>query len=202
MTWSVLEEMRDHYHRDIKKLRALSTRDLESAPALKSSKNSGEYSSIHRQIIFTATTLPSRGRQSVQAQLMRWVPKNTLFFDTDHTHQVISLAQMKFIDIRDSEEQKDGINTKFEQLTADLLSLRDSLSSDDSLQMEKSQLPKVLVFANTVTSAEEIFSHLERIAEERADIWWKGKLGKLHKQSSASAEEKEKTLRDFRTGSR
>ena len=204
MTWSVLEEMRDHYHRDIKKLRALSTRDLESAPALKSSsksENNGEYSSIHRQIIFTAATLPSRGRQSVQAQLMRWVPKNTLFFDTDHTHQVISLAQMKFIDIRDSEEQKDGINTKFEQLTADLLSLRDSLSSDDSLQMEKSQLPKVLVFANTVASAEEISSYLEKITEERADIWWKGKFGKLHKQSSASVEEKEKTLRDFRTGS-
>ena len=204
MTWSILEEMRKHYRNDVKNLRPLLTD--ESAPNLRRDTGNescdGGYSGIHRQIIFTAATLPSRGRQSVQAQLMRWVPKNTLFFNTDHTHQVISLAQMKFVDIQDGEQPKeDGIKTKFEQLAEDLLSLRDSLSTDSSLQIEQSQLPKVLVFANTVASAEEIFSYLKRTTEEQEDIWWKGKVGRLHKLSSVNTEEKEKTLCDFRTGS-
>ena len=206
MTWSILEEMRNHYHNDVKNLQISSTN--EGAPTLGSDtyteneSSSDAYSSIHRQIIFTAATLPSRGRQSVQVQLMRWVPKNTLFFNTDHTHQVISLAQMKFIDVHSGNQllKDDGVKTKFEQLTEDLLSLRDSLSTDSSSQSDQNQLPKVLIFVNTVASAEEIFSHLERTIKEREGIWWKGRVGKLHKLSSVSTEEKEKTLQDFRTG--
>lgn len=198
MTWSILEEMRNHYRSDVKNL--CTTLTDEGATNLKSDavNNDNNYFGVHRQIIFTAATLPSRGRQSIQAQLMRWVPKNTLFFNTDHTHQVISLAQMKFVDVENGEEPKNAVNNKFQQLAEDLLCLRDNLSNGDSKQ---SQLPKVLVFANTVASVEEIFSYLERITEERAYIWWKGKIGKLHKQSSASAKEKERTLHDFRTGS-
>ena len=206
MTWSILEEMRNHYHNDVKNLQISSTNEgastLGSDTYTENESSSDAYSSIHRQIIFTAATLPSRGRQSVQVQLMRWVPKNTLFFNTDHTHQVISLAQMKFIDVHSGNQllKDDGVKTKFEQLTEDLLSLRDSLSTDSSSQSEQNQLPKVLIFANTVASAEEVFSHLERTIKEREGIWWKGRVGKLHKLSSVSTEEKEKTLQDFRTG--
>ena len=215
MTWSILEEMRNHYRNGVRNLRRRPLLTDEGAPSnLRSSTvtvNQGSsddgaaYSGVHRQIIFTAATLPSRGRESVQAQLMRWVPKNTLFFNTDHTHQVISLAQMKFVDVRDQEQPKedDGAVTKFEQLIEDLLNLRSSSSIDNSSQIESNHLPKVLVFANTVASAEEIFSYLERTTLERGeDVWWMGKIGKLHKLSSASTEEKEKTLRDFRNGSR
>ena len=130
---------------------------------------------------------------------MRWVPKNTLFFNTDHTHQVISLAQMKFVDVRDREQPKedDGAMTKLEQLIEDLLGLRNSSSTDNSLQIKLNHLPKVLVFANMVASADEIFSYLERTTiEHREDVWWMGKIGKLHKLSSVSTEEKEKTLRE------
>ena len=216
MTWSILEEMRNHYRNDVRNLQrrplltdegAPNNNDLRSNTVTVnqgSSDDSAAYSGVHRQIIFTAATLPSRGRESVQAQLMRWVPKNTLFFNTDHTHQVISLARMKFVDVRDREQPKedDGAVTKFEQLIEDLLSLRNSSSIDDSSQIESIQLPKVLVFANTVASAEEIFSYLERTTLERGEgVWWMGKIGKLHKLSSASTEEKEKTLRDFRNGS-
>ena len=194
MTWSILEEMRNHYHNDVKNLQISSTN--EGAPTLGSDtyteneSSSDAYSSIHRQIIFTAATLPSRGRQSVQVQLMRWVPKNTLFFNTDHTHQVISLAQMKFIDIHSGDQllKDDGVKTKFEQLTEDLLSLRDSLSTDSSSQSDQNRLPKVLIFANTVASAKEIFSHLERTIKEREGIWWRRRVGKLHKLSNVSTE--------------
>ena len=114
---------------------------------------------------------------------------------------MISLAQMKFVDVQNGEEPRDtGIKTKFQQLAEDLLSLRNSFSNDDSLKTKQGQLPKVLIFANTVASAEEIFSYLERTTKELKDIWWKGNIGKLHK-GSASAKEKERTLRDFRTGS-
>jgi ATP-dependent RNA helicase DDX47/RRP3 len=208
MTWSILEEMRNHFRNDVRNLRRPLLTN-EGDPNLRLSNtitDDSAYSGVHRQTIFTAATLPSRGRQSVQAQLMRWVPKNTLFFNTDHTHQVISLAQMKFVDVRDSlrEQPKEdgGAKTKFEQLTEDLLSLRDTSSTDDSSQIESNQLPKVLVFANTVASAEEVFSYLERTTVEREDnIWWMGKIGKLHKLSSVSTEEKERTLGDFRSGS-
>ena len=204
MTWSILEEMRNLYLNDIQNLRPSSTNEGATNLRLDAgNKNSDDgYSGIHRQIIFTAATLPSRGRQSVQAQLMRWVPKNTLFFNTDHTHQVISLAQIKFVDIQDREQpKKDGVKTKFEQLTEDLVSLTDGLPADSSSQIEQTQLSKVLIFANTVASADEIFSYLKTTTEEQKGIWWKGKVGKLHKLSSENTEEKEETLRDFRTGS-
>ena len=74
------------------------------------------------------------------------------------------------------------------------------MSIDTSSESEHNQLPKVLIFANTVASAEEIFSHLERTIKEREGIWWKGRFGKLQKLSSVSTEEKEKTLQRFRTG--
>ena len=209
MTWNILEEMRRLYHNDVKSLHnpaPVVAREVSSSTAsdeTECSRQSCETASIHRQIIFTAATLPSRGRKSVQGQLLRWVPKDTLFFDTDQTHQVIPLAQLRFVDIRANEGlQNDGLNTRFEQLVEDLLSLRGNLCTADGSHQEEQDgdLPKVLLFANTVSSAEEIFSHLEKFAAERADIWWGGKLGRLHKMSNVDPEEKERTLHDFRAG--
>ena len=200
MTWNILEVMRQLYHSDMKKSHRLPTTQKRSV-STKCGEDESSHSTIHRQIIFTAATLPSGGPQSVHAQLMRWVPKNTLFYDTDITHQVIPMAQMRFIDIWRTEGLKDEMSAKFEQLTIDLLSLRDNLSIDNTSQNKaRPSLPKILLFANTVASAEEVFSYLEKVAEERTDVWWKGKVGKLHKQSSVNPEEKEKTLSDFRTG--
>ena len=208
MTWNILEEMRHLYHSDVKNCHnpvpSTGERSALDAGDKVDKNNHHLQPSIHRQVIFTAATLPSRGPQSVQAQLQRWVPKNTLFFNTIQTHQVIPLARMKFLNVKTSNEcsSNSGINIKFEQLVEDLLTLSESeLDANTSSQKIEGQLPKVLLFANTVTSAEEIFSYLERFAEDGTDVWWKGKVGKLHKQSSMNAEEKEKTLCDFKTGS-
>ena len=107
---------------------------------------------------------------------------------------MISLAQMKFVDVRDREQPKedDGAMTKFEQLIEDLLGLRNSSSTDNSLQIKLNHLPKVLVFANMVASADKIFSYLERTTIEHGeltDVWWMGRIGKLHKLNSVSTEE-------------
>ena len=214
MTWNILEEMRRYYHSDVKSLKnhfLAAPRDKSAPESDVADKFRGtemsDCSPIHRQIIFSAATLPSRGRQSVRAQLMRWVPKDTLFFDTARTHQIVPLAQMRFIKVQSGDLEETtayGLNTKLEQLSKDLMTIGESVSHDNNISSSTNeaeiQLPKVLIFTNTVASAEEIFTHLERIAENQADVWWKAKIGRLHKQSSVNAEEKERTLHDFRTG--
>ena len=204
MTWNLLKEMRHHYNNDVKLLHNLSRLTGEISTNYSEAESAdhlcGTY--VHRQILFTAATLPSCGTKSVQAQLVRWVPKNTLFFTTEHTHQVIHLARLQFVDIKTTEDRvNDSLKTRFDQLIEDLLDVKENVSTiERSCQTEDTRLPKVILFANTVTSAEEIFNHLEQIAAEQTDIWWKGRIGRLHKQSSVNGEEKERTLRDFRSG--
>lgn len=203
MTWNLLKEMRRHYLKDIKSLHNPSQMIRErSTNTTTESTDHLCATNVHRQILFAAATLPSRGPESVQGQLARWLPKDTLFFTTEQTHQVIRLAQLQFVDILSIQDvPNDSLKSKFDQLIEDLLNLKQILSSTDgSCQTEDTHLPKVLLFANTVTSAEEIFDHLEQTAATSLDIWWKGKIGRLHKQSSVNAEEKERTLRDFRSG--
>ena len=207
MTWNILEEMRHLYHSDVKQWHnPESSIDSEEKPRLGETVDKKMFSnrllpSIHRQVIFTAATLPSRGPRSVRAQLLRWMPKDSLFFDTVQTHQIIPLAQTRFVNVKTTHEDYDGVKNKFEQLVEDLLTLKEIESDASFSETKERQLPKVLLFTNTVASAEEVFNYLERFAEDdNTDkiIWWKGKLGKLHKQSNVNAEEKERTLCDFR----
>ena len=206
MTWKLLEEMRRHYRKDIKSLynplQMIRERSTNYSSETAESTDHLCTTNVHCQILFAAATLPSRGPESVQAQLARWLPKDALFFTTEQTHQVIHLAQLRFVDIHSTEDiQNDDLKSKFDQLVEDLLNLKENLSSNDgSCQLEDTHFPKVLLFANTVTSAEEIFDHLEQTAATSLDAWWKGKIGRLHKQSSVNAEEKERTLCDFRSG--
>ena len=80
------------------------------------------------------------------------------------------------------------VNTKFERLTKDFVNLKiDHLSSSDRSKEVVVQ-SKVIVFANTVTSGEEMFSYLERFVAEQWDISWLRE--RPHKQSSATPEEK------------
>ena len=201
VTWSVLEEMRQLYRKELKNLStAKGASNCRGEPV---QREAFCLSTVHRQIIFTAATLPSRGSQSVQAKLLRWLPKSTLHFDTLQTHQVIPLAEMRFVDVDTTYKETDS-TIKFNQLTKDLVNLKgDDVMSDTSsaVSEEDIDLPKVLIFANTVTSAEDTFSYLERFAEEQPGVaWWRGRVRRLHKQSYVSPEEKEKTLQDFKAG--
>ena len=74
-------------------------------------------------------------------------------------------------------------------MTKDFGNLKiDHLSSGDCSPDQSKKVVVVIIFANTVTSGEEMFSYLERFVAEQWDISWRRE--RPHKQSSATPEEK------------
>ena len=149
-TWDILKIMRELYQEEKIQGTAESVNERTTAE-LSDSKLP------FRQLIFTAATLPAGGRKTVHSLLQQWLPRETQFITTEQTHQTIHSAQTVFIDIHDhaTAQQDNKIVTvsapKVRQLLKDLTRLREESDKD---------LPKILVFANTVASAEAIYNSL------------------------------------------
>ena len=149
------------------------------------------------KVILTAATLPSRGPENVGKQVLRLFPPNSaVLIKTENTHKVLPMAELKFTRCKVAED-------KFSQLIKDL----DALSPTDCASKSDSELPKVLIFANTVKSATAVSNFLQQSrtisAEEPSPsvIWWHGRVGCFFKQPGVLTEQREQVLRDFRNGS-
>ena len=157
-----------------------------------------------RQFLFTAATLPHGGPQTAGSLLVSWLPRHTLFITTDHAHQLVRTAQNRFINIGDETTPTNCEATpthsettpttaltqlKLQQLINDLCDLGGSSCHGDS--------GGILVFANTVSSAEKVYTFLE-VEGGRAAMppWWAGQVGRLHKE--VPADEREELVRRFK----
>lgn len=162
-----------------------------------SSKSVGSFQDRTRYI-FTAATLPSGGRQTVQSRLREWLPSNTLNVTTDNTHRLVPTAHLRFVDIEDKETAKDTktVNKslrKREQLMKDLCEIGTVPSS-----------PKVLVFCNSSSSAHRLYRFLTKpqynLCTLTSDPWWTDKVGQLYKQEESDVKSLENTLKMFQNG--
>jgi len=139
--------------------------------------------------IFTAATLPSGGKQTVHSRLMKWLPKNTSYVTTERTHKLISTAEHKFVDIEVSQtsdlklQAKRLRKAKEEQLIHDLSGL-DSKS-------------KVLLFCNSVSSAEILYRFLCDLSKVSPAQWWFNAVGQLYRWDGASTADLEDSLSKF-----
>ena len=154
------------------------------------------------RFIFTAATLPSGGKQTVQSRLKRWLPKNTLHITTDNTHKLLPTAELRFVTIEatvtgDRERPKIASKrlniAKRQQLIKDLCGL-------DTNQTP----PKVLIFCNSVLSGEHLHRFLARPLPDLYNLtpphWWSDKVGRLFKQEDGDVSSLEDTLKRFQTG--
>ena len=91
-----------------------------------------------KQTIFCGATLPSRGRRSALASLIRWVPKDTKLIQTSRVHLPPVNIEFHFVDVPDEA-------AKLAKLT-DVLC--EHLGHD------------VLVFTNSVASCEAVYHSL------------------------------------------
>lgn len=95
--------------------------------------------SCHKQVIFCGATLPSRGRKSALASVMRWVPKETKLIQTSGVHLPPVNIEFKFVEVCDD-------SAKLTELTNLLLD-----QTDDS---------SVLIFTNSVADCEALYHYL------------------------------------------
>lgn len=142
------------------------------------------------RIILTAATLPSQGPQTVGKQIMRLMPKGSIeLFKTKITHKILPNVELKFVQCGGS---------KFQQLEKDL----------DTLRGDGPELPKVLVFVNSMESAREVIDFLRGGFQMNPSPpqgilvpkWWLGKVGSFFKQPGVFSEERENVVKAFREG--
>jgi superfamily II DNA/RNA helicase len=147
------------------------------------------FNSVAPRIILTAATLPSRGPSNVGNQVLRLFPHDSvLHLKTENTHKVLPMAELEFVKCSDLTE-------KYSRLVGDLDALAPTHGED---------LPKVLIFANTVQTASAVSDFLDQTHSESSDggsKWWQGKVGCFFKQPGVFNQQREAVLRDFRRGS-
>lgn len=145
------------------------------------------------RVIVTAATLPSRGPANVGMQVLRLFPRNSVtFLKTENTHKILPMAELTFTPCKD----RAG---KFSRLIEDL----DALLTGS----RDTELPKVLIFANTVKTATTLSNFLNQpysdvsLSLDSHSKWWLGRVGSFFKQSGVFNEQREQVLKDFRRGS-
>lgn len=174
-TWQLLNTLRDLHQRDVRRLQRASLHD-------------GQKTAPSRQLLFTAATLPRGGPRTAGSLLSRWLPQHTLYITTDHTHQTVSTSHHTFTCI----EHEETTPTKLTELK--LCQLEKDLND---LHGNK-DLPKVLVFTNTVSSAEVVYRHLSKGGVVATSPWWAEHIGQLH--GGMTMEERVEVIRQFRNG--
>ena len=199
-TWTILNTIRN-MSRDGTSMKSHQTTSVGSAKSMDT-----EIGTSERRFIFTAATLPSGGRQTVYSQLERWLPKNTLFFKTDSTHKLLSTAELTFIDVgpgltTPTPTETTACNSKVakqQQLIHDLHELHSNQCQ-----------PKILVFCNSVSSAESLFTFLTKRHTNSPDLctltpshppWWTNRVGRLYNREETTPTDHQETLRRFRQG--
>ena len=145
------------------------------------------------KVILTAATIPNNGSQTVGRQIVRLFPKYSIvYYKTDSTHRTLPSVKVGFVQCAD-------IEAKYDQLLNDL---------DSLLEEDQQELPKVMVFVNTMESAENLLKFLyygyqEKLASVQAmpeRKWWVGKVGSLFKQPGVFSQERENAVKAFREG--
>ena len=212
VTWEILRTMRELHHGDkVFGGRSDSTpagmaQDGRDSLERVKSEGRGKAGCPTRQLIFTAATLPSGGPQTVQSLLRAWLPKDTTFVTTGHTHHPVETARLEFVRVGgrsvktacDLGAQARGVELsrwKADLLVADL----DRLGTG-----EEGTEPKVLVFVNTLSSAKALYAFLigahRRTQQSSSETgrWWQGRVGQLNKE--VEPEEREEVVRKFREG--
>ena len=95
--------------------------------------------SCQKQLIFCGATLPSRGRKSALASMLRWVPKDTELIQTNNVHLPPANIEFKFVEVLDEA-------AKLTELT-------------NILQYHSKDL-SLLIFTNSVSSCEALYHSL------------------------------------------
>ena len=161
-TWRILDTMKQLSTKDKMTQIKSSTPSHLSDSVLRN--GSEGVMNLKRQLIFTAATLPSGGRQTVQSRLKKWLPKKTLYVSTDHTHQLLPTALMRFIDVGITQPTSPNLDTpaNFSRITKKLTEIkRQQLIRDLHLmRTEINSQPKIIIFCNSVASAHSVFSYL------------------------------------------
>ena len=196
---------RDAVTKDILKLVQTQKRGKKMPCSEESASIEGSVSDVPR-VILTAATLPSKGPQTVGKQVLKMFPSVSVL-KTENTHKILPMAELMFIPC-------DGMSSKLSQLVKDLYELGSPDSSQPSTGVMSEQLPKVLIFANTVKTATAVSNFLLKdkekhtrthdgidTATEHAHSWWHGRVGSFFKQPGIFNEQRELILRNFRQGS-
>lgn len=127
----------------------LQERSDSMAKETKETSDCGDSNYVAPRVILTAATLPSGGPQTVGKQLLRLFPKDSVsLLKTESAHKTLSNAEIKFIRCSNTLD-------KFSQLMKDL----DELCTNTH---NGSELPKVLIFANTMESAQTVSKFLHK----------------------------------------
>lgn len=176
-TWQLLNTLRDLHQKDVQRLKRLQ----------RGSPHDGQKTAPSRQLLFTAATLPRGGPRTAGSLLARWLPQHTLYITTDHTHQAVSTSHHTFTSIEHEETTPTRLTElKLCQLEKDLIDLH---GNED---------PKVLVFTNTVSSAEAVYRRLSEGGVVTTSPWWAGHVGQLH--GGMMTEERVEMIHHFRNG--
>lgn len=174
-TWQLLNTLRHLRQKDIQRLQRGSTNE-RTAPV--------------RQLLFTAATLPHGGPQTAGSLLAKWLPQHTLYITTDHTHQTVSTSHHTFTCIEDQDKEATPTTLtelKLCQLEKDLVDLHGNKDP-----------PRVLVFTNTLSSAEVVYRHLSEGGVVSTSPWWVGHVGQLH--GGLRMEERVEVIQQFKDG--
>ena len=187
--WSVLKYFKDRWKGKFHQ----STVDGEESDIKRAHKE------LVPQLVFVAATLPSGGSQTVHSLLKKWVPRNTLFINTSHTHMAIASTKFQFKQVTDDED-------KFTQLMAILkqqyevspLNLEDNGQRSKELTVKSSSNgePKILVFCNSVKSVDFLYNQLN--SGKARELWWTKKAEIFH--SNVDLQKRFETLRRFKSG--
>lgn len=191
ITKTILKKVLSAHRTLLKRNKISNTVQLREDESDSDDSSSAEDVVWHRpKIILTAATLPSRGPQTVGKQILRLMPKIAIF-KTETTHKILPNVDCRFVQCGD-------IVSKFQQLERDL----------DTLKVDGQDLPKILVFANTVESAREVTDFLYGGYQTKSlpqgipvPKWWMGKVGTFYKQPGVYSEGRESMVKAFREGS-
>ena len=126
-TWQILNMIRKLHQRDIKRSKE----------------------SVHRQLIFTAATLPTSSPKSVGTLLSQWLPKNATFVSTEQTHCIVPTTNVVF-----KEVPCDTTVTENTLFDAKYILLQNDLAS--LLHPQKN-----LIFCNTVRTCDAVYDKLK-----------------------------------------
>ena len=161
------------------------------------------------QLIFTAATLPNMGPKSVGRLLRRWVPLGTTLIHTKKTHCILPQANIVYAHF-EMKDQHELFRAKISRLIGVLnqYAVHKSLSaidvdstsysagsseSESSTNSETSYTlpqdtkpPKVLIFCNSVNSAQTVSSEL-RLSTLSGGMWWSKGLAEVHKHVAPEA---------------
>lgn len=173
-TWQLLNTLRGLHQKEVQSLQRGSTHD-------------GQRTAPSRQLLFTAATLPHGGPRTAGSLLAKWLPQHTLYITTDHTHQSVSTSHHTFTHLDEETTPTRLTELKLRQLEKDLIDLHGN-----------KDLPRVLVFTNTVSSAEALYRHLSGGGVVTTTPWWVGHVGRLH--GGMTMEERVEVIQQFRSG--